>query len=54
MGNECCSTKTVDSLNEIQGTTLRPCQSQMIGGKVYHTDQIWKIVRLQKRIRDFI
>ena len=55
MGIDCCSTEQVDLKSEITAqNTLRPCQSQQIGGNVYHSDQIIKIVRLQKRVRDFV
>ena len=54
MGNDCCSNNALDSLCEVSTSRLRPCDSQQIGNTMYHSDQIYKIIRLQKRVRQFV
>lgn len=56
MGTDCCSNKTLDAQSELDTAKrgLRPCDSQQIGNVVYHSDDMVKIVRLQRHIKNFI
>ena len=56
MGTDCCSNKTLDAQSELDTAKrgLRPCDTQQIGNVMYHSDDMIKIVRLQRRVRHFI
>ena len=51
MGNTCCS-NTADIGDEIK--SLKPCQSQMISGLLFHSKDIYKIVKLQRTVKRFL
>jgi hypothetical protein len=49
----CCKTDSTDVNAEVRGE-LRPCQSQQLDNLTYHTSQMMLLVKLQRRIREFL